>query len=386
MVKLLNIRMDLGPRIIICFGLFAVYIYTVIYAREKTAAALSVSDWLINYGAGFVRRGSIGSVIVFIKDITGLTPEFLVVIIKAICYGILYMGTILQVVSSKQLKLVDSLVLISPATFIFPLIDGLGSGRKEILLLALFVLFGWFRLKEKTGVYLLSLIFLFLTSIHEGLFFFLPLWLLIYLKEFSVQKLEHWVIGLSPSLLLIICLILFSNKVDEGFLLKMVATIDPLNPQYWNTGAIPWLKFSSIDGVFGVVDAFSIWSVPSVLAGIGIFLLPIYISTKNLNYSFGFDKLSLLLVLFCQLPVFLVATDWGRWFYIDATMLAITYLNERNINSNIQFSDVSFRPFLANIMMVCLLFINSSVWRVSHCCDVILTLQKLPRMILGINK
>lgn len=382
----LNYRLPVSSRAIISVALLVIYVYTLFYAWEKTAAALSVSDWMINYSAGFVRRGLAGTIILMITHWLTLKPELIVFLIKAIFYGAMYCWLAVFVYKNYSLKIIDTLIILSPATFLFPLIDGLGSGRKEILLLAFLMLFSDSE-NRSLLFFLITTVFLtLLTAIHEGLFFFYPLFLLVLFRRANLRKqIQLIALSMVPSFLLMLYLVVYPTQIDDSFILKMIQGIDPVDPLYWDVGAISALKLSSMDGVNSVIAAFSYGSVFSLLFAVFIFIIPILLSSQNLLYTFGINHYHLVCALIFQLPIFIIATDWGRWFYIDATILTIAYLTDNYSVKNNNAKPFGFSSTIINITFIVLVVLNASTWRVVHCCDKVVIFQKIPRLLFGIE-
>ena len=99
-----------------------------------------ITDWLINFQAGFVRRGLSGFIIFKLSDILLQRANFTVFWIQTtIC--IAYMIILFFLINRKRLNIWFLILLLSPVTLLFPILDSLAVGRKEIIL---FLLFGFY--------------------------------------------------------------------------------------------------------------------------------------------------------------------------------------------------------------------------------------------------
>src|ERR1044071_187212 len=162
--------------------------YLFLIIRLQRAAATSAwitGDWLINYSDGFVRRGVIGEICRRLYLLASIDPVTAVIAVKALCYALLC-AALLIVVIRRTIGAIELALFISPAALPFEIYDPLGSGRKEIVLLAVFAIYvladllapaseGQFW--ERWRFWFLLVALPILTLVHEGLFFFFPFFL-----------------------------------------------------------------------------------------------------------------------------------------------------------------------------------------------------------------
>ncbi len=143
-----------------------------------------LGDWLLSYEAGFARRGLPGALILALCDATSWSP---LVFVRAIQLA-LYAATpalVLHLVRGRRLELWFVLLVVSPATFLFPVLNVQGAGRKEILFFAL--LASWClvlrrdRVLGSGGRAVFGAAVAALMLCHEGLLFFVPFFTAAYL-------------------------------------------------------------------------------------------------------------------------------------------------------------------------------------------------------------
>ncbi len=101
--------------------------YFTAHEWANTAHPWAVGDWLISYHSGFVRRGSVGSVIFWLNDLTGISLTALVLSVHVILFCIL-VSAIGYLSLTKRLSFPVLLLLISPACLLFPFLDLAGGG------------------------------------------------------------------------------------------------------------------------------------------------------------------------------------------------------------------------------------------------------------------
>src|ERR1051325_6451076 len=112
----------------------AVYLFLVIAVqRIEESSEWVTGDWLINYSNGFIRRGLIGEVGRQLYYAAGVSPVWIIVICKALCYATICLSLLL-LAAKRTIGLIEIALLIWPALLPFEINDPLGSGRKEIVL------------------------------------------------------------------------------------------------------------------------------------------------------------------------------------------------------------------------------------------------------------
>ena len=124
-------------------------------------------DWVINYSAGFVRRGLSGEIILFISSFFNLSPPTITSFIKIffLFFSFIYFY-------KKTNNYTVLLILFSPILLGFYIFDPTATGRKEVLLFGTYAIY---LLINKPNI-LIEIFYIFILSIliflHEGLFFF----------------------------------------------------------------------------------------------------------------------------------------------------------------------------------------------------------------------
>ena len=342
----------------------------------------TVGEWLINYGGGLTRRGLDGFLLIHAANLLGLSPELLVFFVKISCFGVVYIGMVALVQRRPVSQSFDWLLLLSPCTFLFPALDRWGGGRKEILLLAILTV--WALLAKNgrpaPGAIWLSVTFFLLTLMHEGLFFFYPLMLALIALLFGRKPYSFLQMSLIllPSALLLLAIAIWQPAVTDNMLIAIAKTISPINFARWDSGAIQTLRYTLRQGVANVWVLVDRWAIASLLLGWVLSLAPLYWATRQVVFieiKRQFRK-SILFGLACQLPLYLMATDWGRWIYINASLLTIAYFALLLKNQVYNKKDGSFNE-LYSLRSICLLITSiasvaliATLTRIPHCCVV----------------
>ncbi|WP_433966052.1 hypothetical protein [Tunturiibacter gelidiferens] len=94
----------------------------------------SMGDWLVNYQGGFVRRGLPGEAAFRLGRMMHVSPDVFVLIMQLACYAAMFYS-FYRLLSGLRPKLWTILVLVSPATLAFQLLEYQSGFRKETIFL-----------------------------------------------------------------------------------------------------------------------------------------------------------------------------------------------------------------------------------------------------------
>jgi len=299
------------------------------------ADAYCVSDWLINYAGGFVRRGFGGSVILATSDLLSVRPRLLVFLILIACYAAILVMLAMIVLRRKQLTVLDLLLALSPFAALYPLVHEVAGQRKEVLLLALasFAYLTDLGRLDSVGKYIFwAAVLGALVATHDGLAFFIPLFVLyLVLLTPLVGR-----VGFQPFLLLVPAIVVFflgyaySSHTDTG---AICAAIERHEDGTWCVASsVGWLNATALDGVRSVAARYSLSAgALTLLAGL-VGLLPVWVALRRHSRTKGAAERALPnsrlyhgLCLAAVVPLFIVASDWSRWFYVTTSLLTLIH-------------------------------------------------------------
>ncbi len=319
--------------------LFVILIYRLFHGYAKES--WHISEWLINYQGGFVRRGLFGEVLLNLYNYFNLSPYFTILFL---CISA-YFGLLLFFVKSFIQKGYNIFIL--PFAFFLgaPIINDFII-RKDVLIILIFILIIYLSNKKSKGyLFFVNLFFIFGLLIHEELgFFCFPVLLLIIINNNkSFYKGDHVLIKstavsliqLSPAIATF-GLCLFNN----GSL-----SISKIIWNSWKPIAFPiqnkddFLIPAAIDGLSWTLNSnlrHIIYTLKNFNDGIYapliwfIILLLIYylltntrkLNAKILNYNvtreFGKTNISNILIFqfISFIPLFILGCDYGRWVFL----------------------------------------------------------------------
>lgn len=306
----------------------------------------NITEFLINYQGGFVRRGLLGEIILYAHHSIGISPYVLILSISILAYIML----VWFFVSSFAKK--------GYTLFILPFVFFLGNPilndfwvRKDALIMLLFISIIYFSTK-KSNLYLILVNILFIIGllIHEVIGFFcfpILLLLLIARKNNSLTSaIALSVTQLIPSILTFFSVLYFkgsqliASQIWKSW--KPIAfPIQAKDDQQIPT-AIDGISWSLKKGLLFTYNTLIDFS-DGIYAPLGwfIILLSIYyvlINTTKLNFNIikyvpskNFNRANIsnimLFQLLALLPIFILGYDYGRWiFYWITSSFAIILL------------------------------------------------------------
>jgi hypothetical protein len=310
--------------VIVCAYLFVI----IRFQRAAETSGWITGDWLINYSDGFVRRGAVGEMCRRLYEMAAIDPVSAIIAVKAFCYAALS-AALLMLAIRRTISALELALFLSPAALPFEIYDPLGSGRKEIVLLAAFAIYLVTDLMvpddERSFVrrwrfwYLLVALPV-LTLIHEGLFFFLPFFLAYEALKRDLRREAMLVFGIPLSVAAIAFVASFMYRGENGVSAAMCSSLSSmsLDPGLC-AGAITALEH--YDVYIGLADV-----TRYVVLGMLTFGPLLWYATQVLD-SARYARLRLMVVaVVFTLPLYLFSEDWGRWMHITAMLILVIVL------------------------------------------------------------
>ena len=318
--------------------------------KEHGLGSYVISEFLINYQGGFVRRGLLGEILFLFRSVFPFDIEWSIKIFCAICY--LFICTFF-IYNFKKQKF--SLYILPLCFFCGALVISNEYWiRKDSLMICFLIASLWIfkapkKLPMAVKILLINILLIFIILSHEAFAFFsIPIFFVLfinYFKEKGVFKsLVTSILYLCPTIVAFLFAMnakgnyeiaqtiwdswhIISNKE-----LSIVGYNNSIGALFWET--IPTLK-SHFSSIFLTIE----WDILSLFVWIIIFPIIYYISTNFLlvfnknNSTFNEEKKTILsaLLIFqfiCLLPLFLgLSKDYIRLvFYLTTSSFAIFLL------------------------------------------------------------
>ena len=175
-------------------------------------------DWIINYQAGFVRRGLIGEILFRVYQLTSIHLDFLILVfvVIIIIFNSYFLIRSIKYVSKSYINL---LIFLSPGFFLYSIMNSEIIGRKDILMIFVMGFFVFFEKKINNKSLFLILIFslVVLCLSHSGFLFYSQYLLFLYLliKFKRNLKINIYEFGITTFTLLLMLMLILLNQGTE---------------------------------------------------------------------------------------------------------------------------------------------------------------------------
>jgi hypothetical protein len=305
-----------------------IYIAYHLYHYHNDRDPWILGDWLIHYeDGGFKRRGLSGSLLFIMQDLTGISLPKLVYAIQLLSYLILFL-LIFKILQNKQPSKPLLILFFSPVTLLFLFNDTGAHGRKEIILLVLFALSAyWLNKKKYTHVkhYLVLAFLSFFTFWHEIMAFYILLFIYQHHVHFPARPLwktaTEYLISVGIP---IFTIAVWGTEINNGMSYTILNDRGVyLEGGYMMGGIFGW----TIDGMDFILDG----RVHGYIA----YLFPLLYGLALFGFVFKNeihkkDVAAIGLSLIALVPLFYLGVDWGRWLFIQFTMMTILFTSRNN--------------------------------------------------------
>lgn len=331
-------------------GLYAHVLFK-LYKYTHNLHPFILGDWLINFeGEQFRRRGLSGEFFFLIQDITGFSLPDIVFSVQMLFIAIFLFFTLLLVVKNSSKEALYPIVFLLPTTLLFWINDSFSVGRKEIMLLATFSVSVYLLSinKIKTSVIIALGVWLGICCLfHELVLFYLPyfIFLLILAKKNTIS---NYLFLLLPSIICVLCLLFFGDmQFSNG------KTMDILSQRGVINMSDALINFKEAKILSTNIKRTVTYIYPLLFSLLLIFVYEL-IYKKKITVVYLF-----ILALLFSLPLFLKATDWGRWIFIHSVLsvLLLSVIKSRTIHTYIH---TGLR------IIIVLLFVIGLMFRMVH--------------------
>ncbi len=333
--------------VLIFFGIFF------LYSKHDVGNDSSLSDWLINYEGGFVRRGLIGQIIINFSSILSFKLRDSILVFQLFFFISYYSLIILFCKNLFQNRLII-LAIFSPIFILYPVAEIEVLGRKELIVFTIFLSYLFFDIKNLKTQFIYKLI-LFPIGIltWEPVFLFFSFLLLIDIFVFRVKNFDKrfYLILLSYFVPIFFVVFIYLNPISvENYTIM----VDFLKNQFGercymscnyvgNQSANSFYElYKDFLNKFKFTYALRYFLI--VLIGfLPLCLIIIYSKISNKKEELIISKFGnlfypFLIAFLPSVVLYLVMYDWGRVVHISYTFSLLTFLYLLKENF-IQFSN-----------------------------------------------
>lgn len=325
-----------------------------VYIFYTNTYAINISEWLINYNFGFVRRGLSGSFLLGISNnLDFVSFTILPIVLFFLHYAVTYNS--LKIYQENTKNTYSLFILLSPLYFLYPFFNiSKGTGNKELLgiLCLLLILRSSFKPKNIYYFFLIITLYTFSIFSHEVNLFILPILIIIYFFRIISTDLRLLIFISTISFIYICIFFLLPVKAETitslcNDIYLTIESLDCTKAFYLEQNVVESI-YSSMTRVFEDTDYIVIYGIYMILG-----LIP-FISSGWMRSNY--KLFSLVSITF--LPLFIFAIDWGRWLNILIFCISVIYIksNSKKISRGLDLNNVIA------------LILYSTLWRVPYCC------------------
>jgi len=301
----------------VIFSIILFYLYYNLITKED---GWVLGDWLINYqDSGFKRRGLLGTVFVFLYDTLNLNIPKQVFVIATFLWlnFLLFLYTQISKIKVNIFGII--LLLFNTTSLFFNAVSTESIGRKEIILFNIFLLYTVYydKLHYKWRTLIFGMLLLLVSFIHELTFFYIGYFILFDRIANKAKKVNVFstFIYVSAVFIPVFLFYMFGGNINSGHSLEFLKTkgINLTNGIFNHHENYNTLQHYKI-----YFTGYLKYVIPLMIAYGSIFY---FVRIYGPNYRIILKNFTINLLF--SLPLFYLATDWGRWLNIHMILSTI---------------------------------------------------------------
>ncbi len=350
------------------------YIHFFIYSYNEWL----VADWLINYSGGLVRRGLSGELIFFLSNFLNISVlDFLFLFLSLL--QVIFFICIFILLIKKDINFWFFLIFASPSFLSFYLYDPSIISRKEILIYLTY--FGWLlmltndsKVKLETSIFF-SILAIFITMLHEIFLFYSILFYLVTIILFNQKpfSINSSLLIPSSSFITLMMLMMVPTSFNNIAICNKIIEYG-VDPSVCIGGILSWPAGGVLEGFYHNFSIYTYWTPFGLVLLLVLPIIPYFIFSHTNNILLkrsNYQKIFFISSQFIFIsPLFLVATDWGRWVNIQSILLGLTmlFLLQKKSAMNKTYKNFTFNEKLLGYGLPFTLLVFMSSWNLKHCC------------------
>ena len=283
----------------------------------------AMTEWLINYQGGFVRRGFLGEILFRISKFLEIDLKFSILLVQLTTYGTFYY-LVFKLVKNIEIGYLFLFIIFSPLFLFYPIAELEAIGRKEILVSILFLSISIFFRDNKDYKLLLFLfgsIIVLLT--HEIIVFYFFNFLVFFLLFNKNNSLNFNI----KIIIVFIIFIIFTSKIffnEYPIFMKEMMCESLIQNFDVKCGFQTHYVANPIDTYINEVNWKSTHFIRNsliYLIGFGPLLIFSFFLKFNKNVcNYLFINFPIIILLLCfsiiNLLIFFISVDTGRYFHL----------------------------------------------------------------------
>jgi hypothetical protein len=371
--------------------------------KTLTSRIWLLSDWMINYQGGFIRRGLPGEVLYLISHTLHISLIPLIVVSYLFFFSVLFFAVWRLAIGSSRNFWVIAIVL-SPAFLSFQLLHPQAGYRKEIIFLAALALFAVLHRNKKltsgqSTAYLVAIAVIGTLS-HEAIFLYLPYFVPVLLlsgcsyANTLKQVAPACIAGL---LVFAVCAHYPGNQAAVSVMCQSLGyslSAARVN-QVCGGGAIHYLlntrEFARQETSEAIAQFhyFRVYPLLALIAALPLIGISVHSWLRGFRREVAIIWAAFAVTFLCSLILFIYGIDWGRWIYIHIASLSILllFLDCLIAGSRQDHGTETVQPGrVRQIFAVALLVIYATTWALPNNIDETTKFGYVGRVLAAVHK
>lgn len=336
------------------------------YCFNSYTENYAISDLLIHYDGEFIRRGFIGTVLLYLSNFFDFELKN---IIKYFFYAVylfyffIYFTFLKKLVFKSRILLL--FIIFSPIGILYPLYELESLLRKEIFLYTFYLSYLIIlenKINQKLIILYLSLILPLLILIHDGFIFFIPIFFLTWIIYKDTKSYKTFISDMIfPLLTILLVTILHIQYIfygnTPGYVDQIVSNLSNYDYDTKKFAAFIWLERDLKDALMTIFINLNINNFFRFILLILLSFIPILYIFKKVRVINKEIKIIFLLTLLSFSLIFIIALDWGRFMTVIFNL--IMFFLVFSIKKYNKFSNLKFKN---DLMILLFLIIYCSTW------------------------
>ena len=355
---------------LIFFGVF------ILHFKHDVGNDSSLSDWLINYSGGFVRRGLIGQIVIEFSNFFSFNLRDSILIFQLFSF-IIYYSLVFLFLRKMITNRLIVLTIFSPIFILYPIAEIEAFGRKEIIIFLLIILYFLSNITNLITQLIFKLIVFPLSIlIWEPVIIFYPYLFIVDLASFKIDRFNKNFIYLFLSYLVIFLTVIFIYlnpfPIENFKTMTNVLANDFGETCYMSCSFVGNQSENSLSELINkqvamMQPSYFIRYILIIVIGFFPLFNLLRISKLNNTNLFFFSKFNNLFYPFAfaflpSLFLYILMYDWGRIVHISYTFMLLSYffllkkncinIDKEKLQKNI-FVNLSNKKFIFLFIIFC---------------------------------
>ena len=310
-----------------------------LYSKHNVGNDTSISEYLVNYQGGFVRRGLIGDIIFRYSEYLNLNLRFQIFIFQSVIYST-FLILVFNFFKNFEKNVVIMFAIYTPIFLLFPVAELESLGRKEPFLYVFFLTLIMIKNVKHANIFIFFILPVF-CMVYEEIILFSPF---IYSVILIKNKISDFKSAIKLSLLflpsIIIVLYFFTNPLSmENHKVMADSLINVFGEScYMSCWLLVGNDINSFNSMINYIwsgphvnlpEIFIRYSLVFLIGFFPIFFLSYHSSFKKDFFFYKIKLKNILLFLLISyipiVPLYILGGDWGRWTNMTITFTIIFY-------------------------------------------------------------